>query len=102
MTPSAIPDSQPLAMMTAGDLRALIAEEWSRHQAEAAKTKETAQPEPYIFGKKAIAEALHISVSTFDRWHNAGKLDGLICKIGNQLRANRDRLNQGIEKKFIQ
>ena len=99
-----IPDSQPLAMMTAGDLRLLIAEEWNRHAEELAQKAENPKVEasPYLFGKAEIAKELHITTTTRDRWRSAGKLDGLVVKVGGQLRANRDKLNQGIEKKFIQ
>jgi len=97
----AIPDSQPLAMMTAGDLRALIAEEWSRH---AERIKGSAQPEikaeesRYIYGLKKMAEYLGMTEKTFNRNRKKGIFDGCIRQLGQQYRAKKEDLDAAYDR----
>ena len=97
----AIPDSQPLAMMTAGDLRALIAEEWNLH---VAAFQPKAQPEPatekprYIYGLNKMAEYLGMTDKTFNRNRKKGIFDGCICQLGHQYRAKREDLDRAFDR----
>lgn len=96
----AIPDSQPLAMMTAGDLRALIAEEWKRH-AESIKpaTEPTGEGKPrYIYSLKKMAEYLGMTEKTFDRNRKKGIFDGCIRQLGRQYRAKPEDLDRAYDR----
>ena len=95
MNTSAIPDSTPLAMMTAGQLRDLINEEWSRH-AEALRQQGQLQAENimamkksprYLTGLQAMADYLGMSLKTFQRNRQRGMFDGVVHQMGRQFRA---------------
>lgn len=99
----AIPDSQPLAMMTAGDLRALIAEEWSRHENEiriqCSEQPEIKADEPrYIYGLKKMAEYLGMTEKTFNRNRKKGIFDGCIRQLGQQYRAKKEDLDAAYDR----
>lgn len=97
-----IPDEQPLAMMTAGDLRRLIAEEWAAHRAEAEaerREKEQSKKTPtYIVSLKAMAEYLGMEEKTFNRNRQRGVFDGVIAKVGNFYRAKPADLDAAIDR----
>lgn len=96
-----IPDEKPLAMMTAGDLRRLIAEEWQNHLAEltAKPASEPAKPEKrYIVTLKAMAEYLGMNEKTFNRNRQRGVFDGVIAQVGNFYRAKPADLDAAINR----
>lgn len=93
-----IPDSQPLAMMTAGDLRALIADEWSKH-VQATKAPAAPEHKPrYIYSLKAMADYLGMTEKTFNRNRARGIFDGIIHQLGKQYRAKPEELDAAYDR----
>lgn len=98
-----IPDDQPLAMMTAGDLRRLIAAEWQQRevQARAAQAEVSPKQEPaarYIVGLENMAAYLDMSLKTFNRNRKRGLFDGVIHRMGNQFRAKPTELDAAYDR----
>lgn len=98
MNSIAIPDSQPLAMMTAGDLRDLIEDEWNRRieslRRSIEKPAQAESKEPvYIVGLQAMADHLQMSLKTFQRNRQRGMFDGIIHQMGRQYRAKAAELD---------
>lgn len=100
-----IPDDQPLAMMTAGDLRRLIATEWMQREAQARATAQaaaTTKQEPaaprYIVGLENMAAYLEMSLKTFNRHRKRGLFDGVIYRMGNNFRAKPAELDAAYDR----
>ena len=106
MNATMIPDSTPLAMMTAGQLRDLINEEWSRH-AEMMRQQERQHAETllaekrsprYITGLQAMADHLGMSLKTFQRNRRRGLFDGVVHQMGRQFRALDTELDAAFDR----
>lgn len=100
-----IPDSTPLAMMTAGQLRDLINEEWNRHiqtmrqqEKQKAEAQQAEKRPHYIFGLKAMADYLGMSLKTFQRNRQRGMFDGVVHQMGRQFRALDTELDAAFDR----
>jgi len=84
MTQKAITNDTPIAMLTVGQLKAVLGT--NEPPSQPAPTKET----KYVYGIRGIAHLFNCSIPTASRIKRDGKIDAAIKQIGRKIVTDAD------------